>query len=196
MLPQGYRVALPLIGGPRLCHACEYVEGLAQESYVKLHSFSSKACRTSYRNLEISVARSTHAEWERKINLGCITSVMGPSGAGKTSFLSALAGKAIGCRMSGVILINGGETHPFALIEELLGLFHKITLCMEIWKLDSGRESMVQCSLMAEDAVDAAIKSGKLTPTNGSLTHNYLRLLGQMDGNLHLSQFLLNTMYV
>ncbi|KAJ4834634.1 Glycerol-3-phosphate dehydrogenase sdp6, mitochondrial [Turnera subulata] len=30
---------------------------------------------------------------------------------------------------------------------------------------------------MAEDAVDAAIKSGKLTPTNESLTHN-LRLLG------------------
>jgi ABC-type multidrug transport system ATPase subunit len=32
---------------------------------------------------------------------------MGPSGAGKTTFLSALAGKATGCTMTGSILING-----------------------------------------------------------------------------------------
>ncbi|KAK4772009.1 hypothetical protein SAY86_013784 [Trapa natans] len=38
---------------------------------------------------------------------GRITAVMGPSGAGKTSFLSALAGKAMGCSMTGVIMING-----------------------------------------------------------------------------------------
>ncbi|OWM70210.1 hypothetical protein CDL15_Pgr026060 [Punica granatum] len=38
---------------------------------------------------------------------GRITAVMGPSGAGKTSFLSALAGKAVGCSMTGLILING-----------------------------------------------------------------------------------------
>lgn len=30
---------------------------------------------------------------------------------------------------------------------------------------------------MAEDAVDAAVKSGKLSPKNGSVTHN-LRLMG------------------
>lgn len=42
-----------------------------------------------------------------KIKPGRITAVMGPSGAGKTTFLSALAGKAIGCRMTGLILING-----------------------------------------------------------------------------------------
>ena len=41
------------------------------------------------------------------IKPGRITSVMGPSGAGKTTFLSALAGKAIGCNVSGLILING-----------------------------------------------------------------------------------------
>ncbi|KAJ7975044.1 ABC transporter G family member [Quillaja saponaria] len=41
------------------------------------------------------------------IKPGRITAVMGPSGAGKTSFLSALAGKAFGCTMSGSILING-----------------------------------------------------------------------------------------
>ncbi|KAF5729490.1 ABC transporter G family member 24-like isoform X1 [Tripterygium wilfordii] len=42
-----------------------------------------------------------------KVKPGRITAVMGPSGAGKTSFLSALAGKAIGCRTTGLILING-----------------------------------------------------------------------------------------
>lgn len=42
-----------------------------------------------------------------KIMPGRITAVMGPSGAGKTTFISALAGKAIGCRMAGLILING-----------------------------------------------------------------------------------------
>ncbi|XP_065870875.1 ABC transporter G family member 24-like [Euphorbia lathyris] len=44
-----------------------------------------------------------------KIKPGRVTAVMGPSGAGKTTFLSALAGKAIGCRMSGLILINGKD---------------------------------------------------------------------------------------
>lgn len=42
-----------------------------------------------------------------KIKPGRITSVMGPSGAGKTTFLSALAGKAVGCNVTGLILVNG-----------------------------------------------------------------------------------------
>lgn len=42
-----------------------------------------------------------------KIMPGRITAVMGPSGAGKTTLLSALAGKAVGCKISGLILING-----------------------------------------------------------------------------------------
>ncbi|KAK7268267.1 hypothetical protein RIF29_20963 [Crotalaria pallida] len=41
-----------------------------------------------------------------KIKPGRITAVMGPSGAGKTTFLSALAGKAFGCLVTGSILIN------------------------------------------------------------------------------------------
>lgn len=41
-----------------------------------------------------------------KIKPGRITAVMGPSGAGKTTFLSALAGKAIACKSTGSILIN------------------------------------------------------------------------------------------
>ncbi|KAA8544091.1 hypothetical protein F0562_021732 [Nyssa sinensis] len=42
-----------------------------------------------------------------KIMPGRVSAVMGPSGAGKTTFLSALAGKATGCTMSGMVLING-----------------------------------------------------------------------------------------
>ncbi|XP_059667628.1 putative white-brown complex homolog protein 30 [Cornus florida] len=41
-----------------------------------------------------------------KIMPGRVSAVMGPSGAGKTTFLSALTGKATGCTMSGLILIN------------------------------------------------------------------------------------------
>ncbi|KAH7840250.1 hypothetical protein Vadar_014729 [Vaccinium darrowii] len=42
-----------------------------------------------------------------RIEPGRITAVMGPSGAGKTTFLSALVGKTVGCKMTGSILING-----------------------------------------------------------------------------------------
>ncbi|KAK9290111.1 hypothetical protein L1049_008275 [Liquidambar formosana] len=42
-----------------------------------------------------------------KIMPGRVTAVMGPSGAGKTTFLSALAGKATGCTMTGLVLVNG-----------------------------------------------------------------------------------------
>ncbi|KAK1357427.1 ABC transporter domain-containing protein [Heracleum sosnowskyi] len=42
-----------------------------------------------------------------KLSPGRVSAVMGPSGAGKTTFLSALAGKATGCTMTGSIQING-----------------------------------------------------------------------------------------
>lgn len=42
-----------------------------------------------------------------KLSPGRVSAVMGPSGAGKTTFLSALAGKATGCTMTGSIHING-----------------------------------------------------------------------------------------
>lgn len=38
---------------------------------------------------------------------GRITAVMGPSGAGKTTFISALAGKTVGCKITGFIFVNG-----------------------------------------------------------------------------------------
>ncbi|XP_070664194.1 ABC transporter G family member 28 isoform X3 [Malus domestica] len=42
-----------------------------------------------------------------KISPGRVSAVMGPSGAGKTTFLSALVGKVRGCTVSGMILVNG-----------------------------------------------------------------------------------------
>lgn len=44
-----------------------------------------------------------------KIMPGRISAVMGPSGAGKTTFLSAVVGKDTGCVRSGLILINGKD---------------------------------------------------------------------------------------
>ncbi|XP_073041301.1 ABC transporter G family member 28-like isoform X1 [Primulina eburnea] len=41
-----------------------------------------------------------------KISPGRVTATMGPSGAGKTTFLSALTGKAVGCNVTGLVLIN------------------------------------------------------------------------------------------
>ncbi|KAL3536259.1 hypothetical protein ACH5RR_004720 [Cinchona calisaya] len=42
-----------------------------------------------------------------KLFPGRISAIMGPSGAGKTTFLSAVLGKASGCTISGSILVNG-----------------------------------------------------------------------------------------
>lgn len=43
-----------------------------------------------------------------KLIPGKVTAVMGPSGAGKTTFLNAVAGKVIaGCKVSGSVLVNG-----------------------------------------------------------------------------------------
>ncbi|XP_028792017.1 ABC transporter G family member 28-like [Neltuma alba] len=42
-----------------------------------------------------------------ELHPGRVSAVMGPSGAGKTTFLSALTGKATGCHTTGLVLING-----------------------------------------------------------------------------------------
>ncbi|RDX74320.1 ABC transporter G family member 28, partial [Mucuna pruriens] len=45
-----------------------------------------------------------------KLFPGRVSAVMGPSGAGKTTFLSALTGKATGCHTTGQVLVNGQES--------------------------------------------------------------------------------------
>ncbi|XP_059659443.1 ABC transporter G family member 28 [Cornus florida] len=55
-----------------------------------------------------------------KLIPGHISAVMGPSGAGKTTFLSALTGKATGCTIRGKILING-KTEPIQSYKKIIG---------------------------------------------------------------------------
>ncbi|XP_039124221.1 ABC transporter G family member 28-like [Dioscorea cayenensis subsp. rotundata] len=55
-----------------------------------------------------------------KLMPGRVTALMGPSGAGKTTFLNALAGKATGCDMSGLVLING-KVEPIRAYKKIIG---------------------------------------------------------------------------
>lgn len=55
-----------------------------------------------------------------KLMAGRVTALMGPSGAGKTTFLNALAGKATGCDMSGLVLING-KVEPIRAYKKIIG---------------------------------------------------------------------------
>ncbi|XP_042046010.1 putative white-brown complex homolog protein 30 isoform X1 [Salvia splendens] len=64
----------------------------------------------AFKDLTITL-RNKHKHLMRRVTgkllPGRISAVMGPSGAGKTTFLSAVAGKIRGCHISGSILING-----------------------------------------------------------------------------------------
>lgn len=55
-----------------------------------------------------------------KLRPGRVAAVMGPSGAGKTTFLSAIAGKATGCETSGMVLING-KVEPIRAYKRIIG---------------------------------------------------------------------------
>lgn len=55
-----------------------------------------------------------------KLSPGRVTAVMGPSGAGKTTFLNALAGKAYSSTTTGDILING-RPDPISCYKKIIG---------------------------------------------------------------------------
>ncbi|XP_072968125.1 ABC transporter G family member 28-like [Typha angustifolia] len=55
-----------------------------------------------------------------KLMPGRVAAVMGPSGAGKTTFLNALAGKATGCATTGLVLING-KIEPIRAYKKIIG---------------------------------------------------------------------------
>ena len=56
-----------------------------------------------------------------KLMPGRVSAVMGPSGAGKTTFLSALTGKtAAGCNVTGLILVNG-KNEPIQSYKKIIG---------------------------------------------------------------------------
>lgn len=51
---------------------------------------------------------------------GRVTAVMGPSGAGKTTFLNAMTGRTTGCEMTGLVLING-KVEPIRAYKKIIG---------------------------------------------------------------------------
>lgn len=55
-----------------------------------------------------------------KLSPGRVSAVMGPSGAGKTTFLSALTGKAAGCNVTGMVLVNG-KAEPIQAYKKIIG---------------------------------------------------------------------------
>ncbi|KAF2292164.1 hypothetical protein GH714_014711 [Hevea brasiliensis] len=55
-----------------------------------------------------------------KLSPGRVSAVMGPSGAGKTTFLSALTGKARRCHVSGMVLVNG-KAEPIQAYKKIIG---------------------------------------------------------------------------
>ncbi|XP_065868026.1 ABC transporter G family member 28-like [Euphorbia lathyris] len=55
-----------------------------------------------------------------KLSPGRVSAVMGPSGAGKTTFLSALTGKSPGCHVTGLVLVNG-KPEPIQAYKKIIG---------------------------------------------------------------------------
>ncbi|PKA53280.1 Putative white-brown complex like protein 30 [Apostasia shenzhenica] len=55
-----------------------------------------------------------------KLMPGRVAAVMGPSGAGKTTFLTALTGKTTGCEVTGMVLINGKQ-EPIRCYKKIIG---------------------------------------------------------------------------
>lgn len=82
------------------------VISMAQDTEIK----SRPVIEVAFKDLTLTL-KGKHKQILRsvsgKIMPGRVSAVMGPSGAGKTTFLSALAGKTTGCTRTGLILING-----------------------------------------------------------------------------------------
>ncbi|XP_020261375.1 ABC transporter G family member 28-like isoform X2 [Asparagus officinalis] len=55
-----------------------------------------------------------------KLMPGRVAALMGPSGAGKTTYLSAVSGKVTGCEASGLVLING-KLEPIQAYRKIIG---------------------------------------------------------------------------
>ncbi|ONK57023.1 uncharacterized protein A4U43_C10F15760 [Asparagus officinalis] len=55
-----------------------------------------------------------------KLMPGRVAALMGPSGAGKTTYLSAVSGKVTGCKSSGSVLING-KKEPIQAYRKIIG---------------------------------------------------------------------------
>nr|CAB3451520.1 unnamed protein product [Digitaria exilis] len=93
-------------------------------SMAKDHDVSSRpAIEVAFKDLTLTLKGSKKKLlWSvsGKLSPGRVAAVMGPSGAGKTTFLSAIAGKATGCETSGLVLING-KIEPIRGYKKIIG---------------------------------------------------------------------------
>ncbi|KAL3838307.1 hypothetical protein ACJIZ3_022898 [Penstemon smallii] len=132
----------------------------------------------SFRDLTVSLKQTKKHLLQSltgEIKPGRITALMGPSGAGKTTLLSALAGKTVGCTITGLILING-KMEPIRSYKKIVGFVPQddvvhgnLTVEENIWFSANCRLS---ADLLKKDKVlivERVIESLGLQPVRDSL---------------------------
>ncbi|OVA18036.1 ABC transporter-like [Macleaya cordata] len=110
-----------------------------------------------------------------KIMPGRVSAVMGPSGAGKTTFLNALAGKTTGCTMTGLILING-KTESIHAYKKIIGFVPQDDIVHGNLTVEENLQFSARCRLSADMpkpdkvlVVERVIESLGLQPVRDSL---------------------------
>ncbi|KAL3618520.1 ABC transporter G member 28 [Castilleja foliolosa] len=110
-----------------------------------------------------------------KLVPGHVSAVMGPSGAGKTTFLSALTGKATGCTITGSILINGKD-EPMQSYKRIIGYVPQDDIVHGNLTVEENLWFSARCRLPAEIekaekvlVVERVIESLGLQPIRDSL---------------------------
>ncbi|KAJ6414744.1 hypothetical protein OIU84_003706 [Salix udensis] len=84
-----------------------------------------------------------------KLSPGRVSAVMGPSGAGKTTFLSALTGKATGCTMTGMVLVNG-KMEPIQSYRKIIGFVPQDDIVHGNLTVEENLWFSARCRLSAE----------------------------------------------
>ncbi|KAM3245272.1 hypothetical protein ACQJBY_056532 [Aegilops geniculata] len=110
-----------------------------------------------------------------KLMPGRVAAVMGPSGAGKTTFLSAVAGKATGCDTSGLVLING-KVEPIRAYKRIIGFVPQDDIVHGNLTVEENLWFNARCRLAADMSkaekvlvVERVIESLGLQPVRDSL---------------------------
>ncbi|XP_022742777.1 putative white-brown complex homolog protein 30 isoform X1 [Durio zibethinus] len=87
-----------------------------------------------------------------KLMPGRVSAVMGPSGAGKTTFLSALTGKtAAGCNVTGLILVNG-KNEPIQSYKKIIGYVPQDDIVHGNLTVEENLRFSARCRLSADMA--------------------------------------------